>query len=110
MLRTGEANALTPGAVRQAAQKIVEQEDPAYTQIWTQLSANQKRALKAVIASNGENLQSAAVTRAAGISTSSMQTALQALENDQLIRPEYRDGKLRYCLVDPCLGCWLSVV
>ncbi|MEX2282346.1 MAG: hypothetical protein WEE89_07670 [Gemmatimonadota bacterium] len=110
ILRAGEADDLTPPVVSVAVERIVRQEDPAYTHIWAQLSTNQKKALKAVIAHKGENLQSAAATRSVGLSTSSMQTALVRLEQMQLIRPDFNGGKARYWLVDPCMGSWLAVV
>lgn len=108
LLRAGEAPALTPELVREAAERIVRREDPAYTQIWTQLSKNQKKALKAVITYEGQRLQSAAVSAELGISTSSMQSALKALEEVHLIRPVEARGTVTYRPVDPFLGVWLE--
>lgn len=108
-LRGGEAPALTPAVVRAAAERIVRKEDPAYTQIWTQLSRNQKKALKAVVTYGGERLQSGAVSAELGMSASSMQAALGALEAAHLIRPVEDRGQVRYRPVDPFLAVWLAV-
>ena len=108
LLRAGEARALTPDVVRASAERIVRREDPAYTQIWTQLSRNQKKALKAVITHGGQRLQSAAVSAELGISTSSMQAALRALEDVHLIRVTAEQGAVAYRPVDPFLGVWLD--
>lgn len=108
LLRAGEAPALTPEVVRSAAERIVRREDPAYTQIWTQLSRNQKKALKAVLTRGGKRLQSGAVSAELGISASSMQAALKALEDVHLIRPVEERGQTRYAPVDPFLGVWLE--
>jgi hypothetical protein len=108
LLRAGEAPSLTPAVVRAAAERIVRREDPSYTQIWTQLSRNQKKALKAVITHGGERLQSAAVSAELEISTSSMQAALAALEEAHLIRPVEERGQVSYRPVDPFLAVWLQ--
>lgn len=108
LLRAAEASALTPDVVRDAAERIVRREDPAYTQIWTQLSRNQKKALKAVITHGGERLQSGSVSAELGISTSSMQAALRALEDAHLIRPVEERGQVRFRPVDPFLAVWLA--
>jgi hypothetical protein len=108
LLRAGEAPSLTPAVVRAAAERIVRREDPSYTQIWTQLSRNQKKALKAVITHGGERLQSAAVSAELDISTSSMQAALAALEEAHLIRPVEERGQVLYRPVDPFLAVWLA--
>lgn len=108
LLRSGEVPALTPAVVRMAAERIVRREDPAYTQIWTQLSKNQKKALKAVITHGGERLQSGRVSVELGISASSMQAALKALEDAHLIRPVEDRGQVRYRPVDPFLAVWLA--
>lgn len=108
MMRAGEAPVLTRDVVRDAAEQIVRREDPAYTQVWTQLSRNQKKALKAVITHGGERLQSGAVSAELGIPTSSMQAALKALEDVHLIRPVEERGQARYAPVDPFLAVWLE--
>jgi DNA-binding transcriptional ArsR family regulator len=110
MLRSGELDSLTPEGVRSAVERIVTKEDPAYSQIWTQLTRNQKKALKAVIEQGGEGLQSGDVVGPLGLSASSMQVALQTLETAHLIRATREGGRVRHLLVDPFLAAWLRRV
>ena len=109
MLRAGEVAVVAPAHARAAVDRIVRKEDPAYTQIWTQLSRNQKKALKAVIESGGEQLQSHDVSNRYDVSASSMQTAVASLESAQLIRRVDVRGRAQYRLVDPFLREWLEL-
>ncbi len=110
MLRAGTVESLDRGAVAEARRRIVKREDPAYTQTWSVLTRNQKKALKATLESDGRELQSGEVARRTGVSPSSMQTALKTLEERHLLRQESRHGDVRYRLVDPFLGAWLEEV
>lgn len=104
-MRAGGVDRLTPAAVDDAVRRIVRREDPAYTQLWTSLTTNQKKTLKAAIAFDGTRLQSAEASRRFVISPASVQVALGALEDRHLLRRD--DG--RYRLVDPFLAAWLEV-
>ncbi|MFH1765621.1 MAG: hypothetical protein ABIF09_15645 [Gemmatimonadota bacterium] len=108
MLRAGTLGVLNPDGVADALRRIVKREDPAYTQIWSVLTKNQKKALKAILESGGRKLQSGEVSRRSGISASSIQAALKALEERHLIRQDARHGDVRHRLVDPFLGAWLE--
>lgn len=85
-------------------------EDPAYTQVWTSLTRNQKLALKLVIELGGEELLSARAVQTSGLGASSLQRALEGLESRHLVRQEQDGGRSRYRLVDPFLAAWLEVV
>jgi uncharacterized protein len=100
---------VTEGLVGAALERLVRREDPAYTQMWTALTANRKRALKAVVESGGAALFSGAVTRRAGLTASSMARALEGLEENHLVRLEGVLGETRYRLVDPFFATWLRV-
>jgi DNA-binding IclR family transcriptional regulator len=106
MLRAGEASSLDPAVVDGAVERIVAREDPAYTQLWTSLTTNQKKALKAAIALDGRGLQSGEAGRRFDISPASVQVALAALEDRHLLRRD-TDAGGRYRLVDPFLAAWL---
>lgn len=108
MLRAGDAPSLTTATVDAAVERIVRREDPAYTQLWTSLTTNQKKALKAAIALEGTGLQSAEAARRFEISPASVQVALAALEDRHLLRRDAATGG-RYRLVDPFLAAWLAV-
>jgi AAA+ ATPase superfamily predicted ATPase len=107
-VRAGGHRTLTLEIVDAALRQIVLREDPAYTQIWTTLTANQKKTLKAVIASRGEQLFTADVARRFRIPTSSLQAALRSLEKAHLVRAEQDRGQVRYRLVDPFVAAWLA--
>jgi hypothetical protein len=95
--------------VAASLQRIVLREDPAYTQLWTNLTTNQKKALKAVIQSRGREVLSAEHTQRLRIPVSSLRTALLALEQAQVVRMEASLGESRYRLVDPFLAEWIAV-
>lgn len=109
MMRAAPGGELTDARVETAVERIVRREDPAYTQLWTSLTRNQKKTLKAVIETGGEGLQSAGVAREYHIAPASVQVALAALEDRHLIRRETTGGGSRYRLVDPFIAAWLRV-
>jgi uncharacterized protein len=94
--------------VDEALRRIVLREDPAYTQIWTSLTANQRKGIKAVVMAGGRQLLSSEVTHAMRISTSSLQAVLKALEAAHLVRVEAQLGAAEYRLVDPFFAEWLA--
>jgi hypothetical protein len=108
MLRSGVVERLNGESASLARRRVVDREDPAYTQVWSSLTRNQKKALKAVIASGGRQLQSARVSREFGLPSSSMQAAVEALVARHLVRPDPLGGEVRYRLVDPFLAAWIA--
>lgn len=107
IMRGGEWRALDSAAVDSALERIVRKEDPAYTQMWTALTRNQKKALRAVAETDGTQILSAASSRAHSLPSSSMQAALRALLERHLIHQEQARGRLRFRLVDPFFRAWL---
>jgi uncharacterized protein len=107
LLRSGEAERLSVGVVDAALERIVRREDPAYTQLWTSLTTNQKKTLKAAIALSGVGLQSADASRRFDIPAASVQVAIAALEDRHVLRRDV-DAAARYRLVDPFLAAWLD--
>jgi len=95
--------------VTAALRRIVLREDPAYTQLWTRLTTNQKKALKVVIRAGGIEVLAAEHTRALRIPSSSLRTAVQSLEDAHVVRVDASMGQSRYRLVDPFLAEWLAV-
>ena len=96
--------------VDQTLVRIVQQENPAYMQLWQSLTKAQKKALKAVIERGGRELLAREILEAQGLAASSMQRALQALEDRGIIREEEEPGRTRYRLEDPFLAAWLAEV
>lgn len=114
MLRVAKAGGLatappilTELLVDAALERVLRQEDAAYTQIWNSLTLQQKRALKAVILERGRTLQSADVTQRYRVPASSMQRALQSLDARGLVRESGSQGSIEHRLEDPLLGHWL---
>lgn len=89
---------------------LVQQENPAYMQLWQSLTKTQKKALKAVIAESGRELLSRAALARHGLAASSMQRALQALDTRGLVREDEEATGVRYRLEDPFLAAWLAEV
>jgi len=98
-----------PESADLALERIVRREDPAYTQVWTSLTSNRKKALKAVIHGGGVGLLAADVLRRIGLSASSLKLALTDLEKAHIVRREHTGGDSRYRLVDPFFAAWLRV-
>lgn len=108
LLRPLDTPTLEPDAVRQALRQLVEKEDPAYSLLWSGLTKNQKKTIKAVIVTGGAELLSADVSRRFGIPSSSVQRALEQLESTQLLWRQAERGSIRYRLVDPFLARWIE--
>ncbi len=101
---------LTAELVDQTLVRIVQQENPAYMQLWHSLTKAQKKALKAVIERSGRELLAREVLEAHGLAASSMQRALQALDERGIIREEEEPGRMRWRLEDPFLAGWIAHV
>jgi uncharacterized protein len=107
LLRSGQVRGPDATAVDTAVDRIVRRDDPAYAQLWSSLTANQKKTLRAVVALDGARLQSAEASRRFEIPAASVQVALPALEDRQLLRREGGSAG-RYRLIDPLLAAWLE--
>jgi DNA-binding IclR family transcriptional regulator len=83
---------------------------PFYTQVWNLLTSAQQKALIAVVRERGQSLHSARVLRESGLSQSTMQRALAALNNRDLIREEETRGQTRWRLEDPFFSTWLGLI
>jgi hypothetical protein len=109
-LRVAPHQSLTVELVDRTLVRIVQQENPAYMQLWQSLTKAQKKALKAVIDRGGRELLARETLEAHGLAASSMQRALQALDTRGVIREEEEPGRMRYRLEDPFLPAWLADV
>ena len=110
ILRSEPQTELTVELVDRALRQIVLRDDPAYTQLWTSLTKkNQKKALRMVAGTGGVNVFSAESAQAYGLASGSVQRAVAALLERNLIRPVPEGGATRYVLVDPFLAEWLAV-
>ena len=85
-----------------ALNKLLEQEREYFIAIWDNLTQNQKKALKIILMTNGDNIYGD--ERAIGIlKPSSLQTAVK-----KLIEKDILDKKNRYYFQDPLFEYWLK--
>ena len=109
-LRVAPKSGLTVELVDQTLVRIVQQENPAYMQLWQSLTKAQKRALKAVIERSGRELLGREALEASELAASSMQRALEALDARGVVREEEESARVRYRLEDPFFAAWIAHV
>ena len=98
---------LSSRLVEEAIALIVRQYDPFYTQIWSSLTAVQQKTLLAVIQEAGARLQSHKVALSVGKGTSTIQRALEALTDKEILREEEQEGGVRMRFEDPFFAQWI---
>jgi hypothetical protein len=98
---------LSKGLVEESLGLLVRQYDPFYTQIWSSLTAIQQRTLIAVIREQGVNLQSQKVTHVVGKGASTVQRALGALSEKNILREEEHESGMRMRFEDPFFAHWI---
>jgi AAA+ ATPase superfamily predicted ATPase len=103
-----EKAVLSETLIRDTLDTIIRRNDPFYTQVWNGLTAIQKKALHAVIAENGEHLQSLKVVKAFGVSPSSIRKSLESLTNRDVLRQVESTGTVRFCFEDPFFAHWID--
>jgi AAA+ ATPase superfamily predicted ATPase len=108
-LRVKDDRMLSTAAVDEALRAVVGAENPAYTQVWTNLTQAQKKALKAVIEERGEALLARAVLHRHGLAASTMQRALKTLDALGVVREDEAEGRIRFRLEDPFFAAWLAL-
>lgn len=109
-LRASRGSTLTEEIVRGARARIVNQDDPFYTQIWNRLTPTQQKALIATVREGGTNLLSKGSTKLYRLPPSTMQRALEALVARDILREEETRGSLRLRFEDPFLAAWIETV
>jgi hypothetical protein len=100
---------LSDELIRETLNMLVNQSDAFYTQIWNSLTANQKKALAAVITENGQNLLSKNVTDKAKMSVSTMQTSLKSLTAQDILRQSEKSGTVAFLFEDPFFAHWIRL-
>jgi AAA+ ATPase superfamily predicted ATPase len=93
--------------VSEAMGRIVRQYDPFYTKVWSDLTSIQQKTLIAVIEQDGLQLQSQKVAQLVGKGASSVQRAIGALTEKELLREEALEGGLRMRFEDPFFAQWI---
>jgi energy-coupling factor transporter ATP-binding protein EcfA2 len=105
----GKAPELTTAVVTESLHRLVRQQDPFYTQLWSGLTSIQQKTLLAVIAEEGVGLQSMKVARATGAGPSTIRRSLDALVNKGVLRDEAIGGSVKMRFEDPFFGRWVSL-
>jgi len=109
--RRADGNAsgrLTAARVERVLGRLVERDDPFYTQTWNQLTATQKKALLALTKEGGRGLFAKEVLAAYELPLSTMRTALEALQRVGIAREEENRASTRLRLEDPFFAAWLE--
>ncbi|MDZ4388528.1 MAG: helix-turn-helix domain-containing protein [Gemmatimonadales bacterium] len=104
--------ALTREIASMAQAKVLRQEGPLYAQLWNGLTAQQQRALAAVVREHGMLLYSKQVARHSGLSTATMQRAIAALAGPSrglvIEESDPESGSTRHVLEDPMFAAWIA--
>lgn len=100
---------LSESLLNETLEKILRQNDPFYTQVWNGLTTIQKKVLSAVVAEDGQNLQSKRVTQRTKVSPSSMRRALESMGSQDILRQEEKVGIIRYRFEDPFFAKWINL-
>jgi AAA+ ATPase superfamily predicted ATPase len=98
---------LTTKFVEETVKLIVLQFDPFFTQVWTALTPTQQKTLLAAIREHGVGLHSRRVIHAIGKSQSTVQRALHALAERNIVRDEEHNGSIRLRFEDPFFAQWI---
>ena len=106
----GTPRRLTPELVRATRDREALRHDPFYSQLWASLASTQRRALLAVLREGGAGLASTPVARKYGMPVSTMQRAVEALRDKQIVREDQARGEARLRLEDPLFGAWVELV
>jgi hypothetical protein len=98
---------LDKSVVGEAMGRIVRQYDPFYTKLWSDLTSIQQKTLIAVIEQDGLQLQSQKVAQLVGRGASSVQRAIGALTEKEILREEELQGGVRMRFEDPFFAQWI---
>jgi len=109
LAKMGKAT-LAAADVTAALGLILRRDDPFYTQLWNPLSPQQKKALVAVIRMKGSGLLSRDSLGAAGLPNSTMQQAIKALKDKEILREEEQLGRKITRFEDPFFAGWITAV
>lgn len=101
---------LTSADVEAALQLLLRRDDPFYTQLWNALGSPQKKALLGAIRMKGVNLFSKDSLKLAGLPNSTMQQAIKALKDKEILRDEETLGQKLARFEDPFFAAWVSMV
>jgi len=94
----------TKEIVKNSIKLMLEREDDIYAIVWTNLTPNQKTALKYIVNHNGENLYANDNLNESNFSASTIKSTIEALIKKNII--DKRDSS--YYLIDPFMKYWLE--
>jgi energy-coupling factor transporter ATP-binding protein EcfA2 len=104
-----DRSVLTATLVKNALVRAVNSLDPIFTQTWNKLTVAQQKTLIAVIRQDGTGLRSTAVAQSLGLPVSTLQSALLALHDQNILRDDPVAGKIRMRFEDPFFAQWVRM-
>lgn len=100
---------LTAELAEQVLQRTVQGLDPLFTQQWTRLTSVQQKALLAVLRREGTGMSSSEAARSMNLAVASLQSALRGLHEQNILRDEAAEGRVRTRFEDPFFGHWIQM-
>jgi hypothetical protein len=104
-----EHSILTPALVKNALVRAVNGLDPIFTQTWNKFTVAQQKALIAMIRQDGIGLRSTSVAQSIGLPVSTVQSAIGALHDQNILRDDPVAGKIRMSFEDPFFAQWVRM-
>ena len=101
---------LTPEIITNACQKLIEQNNPLYTNTWNQLTANQQKTLLQIRVEEGTGLMTKRVSKRTGLAVTTIQKNLEALREKGILFTEEKPNQVRWRFEDPFFGMWIHYI
>ena len=105
-VRQQQSKSLSVALVTSIHSQLIRSNAPIYAPLWAILTVNQQKALSAA-ALYGQQLLTRPILKQYDVSPGTMQKALQALENNAMLRRDYQTGSVVYRFEDPFFKAWV---
>jgi AAA+ ATPase superfamily predicted ATPase len=102
-----KSQALTKEIVDEVHESLIGAMEPIYAPQWGNLTVSQQRALLGVARYGGQGLTGKAVLKALDLTPGTMQTSLASLEQQSILRREYRRDASAWRFEDPLFKGWI---
>lgn len=105
----GAARSLSKPVIEETLARIVRQQDPFYTQLWTSLTPIQQQTLMAVVEQGGVNLQSTKTAQSIGRGPGTIRKSLQSMIETGILREDRSIRSSRMRFEDPFFARWIQM-
>jgi hypothetical protein len=105
----GAARSLSKSTIEETLARLVRQQDPFYTQMWTSLTPIQQQTLLAVVEQGGVNLQSTRTDQSIGRGPGTIRKSLQSMTETGILREERTLRSSRVRFEDPFFARWIRM-